>query len=204
MIFSNNSFSQEKIFLPQPLKKGKQSFEEVIDIRKSIRDYSSEALTKEELSNLLWAAYGKNAYRKTVPSAGALYPIVIYLIAGKVKDLNQGVYRYDANRHCLIKNSDKDVREDLTRAALSQDCIKEAPVIIAICARYEITASKYGERGTRYVHIETGHVAQNIYLQAVNLRLGTVAVGAFYDEQVKKILDIEEDPLLLMPVGKPY
>jgi SagB-type dehydrogenase family enzyme len=162
-----------------PVKESKVSVEEALDTRKSIRAYLPKALTLEEVSNIAWAAYGKNKHRKTVPSAGALYPMFIYFAVGDVINLEEGVYLYDYANHALRKVSGKDVRFDLAKAALSQSYVKEAPLVAVICARYEITTSKYGKRGIRYVHIEVGHVAQNIYLEAASLGLGTVDVGAF-------------------------
>ncbi len=202
MGFFNQSFSQEIVTLPSPKKEGELSFEEVLNKRKSIRKFCQESLKLDELSQLLWAAYGKNGFRKTVPSAGALYPLVCYVIVGNVDNLSKGLYLYDDENHRLIKISNKDLRDKITLAALNQRFIAEASVVFVICARYSTTTSHYGERGIRYVHMEVGHVGQNIYLQATNLNLGTVAIGAFYDKRVKEVLGVKEDPLYIMPVGK--
>ena len=131
-----------------------------------------------------------------------MYPLEVYLVAGRVKDLKPGVYRYNPQAHSLIKIAEGDKRLDLFSASLSQASIKNAPISLVICAQYERTTRKYGERGKRYVHIEVGHVGQNIYLQAESLGLATVAIGAFVDEAVKKVLNIKEEPFYIMPVGR--
>jgi SagB-type dehydrogenase family enzyme len=98
-----------------------------------------------------------------------------------------------------------DLREELARAALDQGFIAKAPVDIIVCALYSRTSYTYGRRGERYVHMEVGHVGENIHLQAVALSLATVEVGAFDDEAVRKVLGVEEQikPLYIMPIGKP-
>lgn len=193
--------------LPQPRYSSDVSVEKALLERRSVRSYKDEPLTLSEISQLLWAAQGITEKRmgfRTAPSAGALYPLEIYVVAGKVMNLSQGVYRYRPENHELIQTMTGDKRVELYNAALRQDCIKNAPVVIVISAVFERTTKKYGERGIRYVHMEAGHCAQNIYLQCVVLRLGTVTVGAFDDEAVKKILDLEknETPLYLMPIGR--
>jgi SagB-type dehydrogenase family enzyme len=119
--------------------------------------------------------------------------------------LKAGIYHYEAASHSLSMHKPGDLRPDLARAALDQGFITEAPVVIAICAIYRRTSSRYGERGARYVHMEVGHVGENIHLQAVALGLATVEVGAFSDEAVRGILGVEEqtEPLYIMPLGKP-
>ncbi len=195
---------EEEIKLPSIQTIGKFSVEEAISKRRSAREYKDEALTLEEISQLLWAAQGITSGwgGRTAPSAGALYPLEIYLVAGRVENLKPGIYRYNPERHSLIKIVEGDKRFALNSCSLFQTCIKNAPISIVICAQYERTTRKYGDRGRRYVHIEVGHVGQNIYLQAESLGLATVAIGAFVDEAVKKVLNIKEEPLYIMPVGK--
>lgn len=195
------------IKLPEPNYKSNVSIEEAFLKRRSIRSYKDEPLTLFEISQLLWSAQGITDKRmgfRTAPSAGALYPLEIYVVVGKVKDLEPGVYRYRPETHDIILVLKGDKRKELYNASLQQDWVKNAPIVIVISAVFERTTSKYGERGIRYVYMEAGHCAQNIYLQCVSLNLGTVTVGAFYDEEVKKILDLQkkETPLYLMPVGK--
>jgi len=196
---------KEIIGLPFPRNKSAVSVEEAISLRSSIREYKDEALTQEEISQLLWAAQGMMQRKsgRTAPSSGALYPLEIYLVVGKVKNLEPGVYHYRPPEHSLVKIESGDKRSVLFNASLRQPSIKNAPVSLVICAKYQRTTQKYGERGSRYVHIEVGHVGQNIYLQAEALGLATVAIGAFNDEAVKKALGVKEEPIYIMPLGRP-
>ena len=213
LFFSGYFFKNKKIILAQGKEEiklpsiqtiGRLSVEEAISKRRSVREYKDEALSLKEVSQLLWSAQGVTANwgAKTAPSAGALYPVEIYLVAGGVENLKPGIYRYNPERHSLIKIVEGDKRFALFSASLFQTCVKNAPISLVICAQYERTTQKYGKRGRRYVHIEVGHVGQNIYLQAESLGLATAAIGAFVDEAVKKVLNIKEEPLYIMPVGK--
>ena len=178
--------------------------EDVLLNRRSIRDYSPSPLTLRELSHILFAAYGVTNEEgfKTVPSAGATYPLEIYVNVRDVIDLEEGVYKYIPERHSIVRILEDEVSHELALAALRQMFIAVAPIVLIIAADYERTTRVYGDRGFRYVHMEVGHVAQNVYLMATSLGLGTVSVGAFYDDEVRKILKIDEYPLLLMPVGR--
>lgn len=195
-----------KIKLPAPAHDGKLAVEAAFLARRSIRNYKEEPLELKEVAQLLWAAQGvirPGGYR-TCPSAGALYPLELQLAAGKVDGLACGVYRYDCANHTIIRETEKDIRHDLASAALGQSMLYRAPATIAISAVFERCTRKYGDRGIRYVFMEAGHAAQNIHIQAVPLNLGTVVVGAFRDDEVKRALGLklDESPLLLMPVGK--
>ncbi len=203
-----NIGSQEAISLPAPRFDGRTSIEKSLFERRSVRQYRDQGLTLDEVSQLLWAAQGVTSHRgfRTAPSAGALYPLEIYIAAGKVRDLAPGIYKYEPDEHKLVKTCDGDKRIGLWRAALEQSPIRNAPVVLVFCAIYERTTRKYGERGTRYVHMEVGHAAQNICLQAISLDLGTVVIGAFNDKEVKKVLKLEADewPLCIMPAGRSW
>ncbi len=192
--------------LPEPRLKSEVSLEETLLHRSSVREYANVPLTIEDISQLLWAAQGITTEwgGRTAPSAGALYPLEVYLVVGNVENLAPGVYKYKPERHELVKVKDGDVRRELTKAALGQTWIKEGAIDIVIAAVYERTTKKYGDRGVRYVHMEAGHAAQNIYLQAVALNLSMVTVGAFYDDHVKDIMGMPEDevPLYVIPVGR--
>jgi len=192
----------KEIKLPKPKEKGLTSMEETLNQRRSVRDYKKGPLSLEEISQILWAASGKNLYRRTSPSAGATYPLEIYLAAGEVEGLEPGLYQYSYSRHSLERIKEQDIRERLARATLGQGMIEEAPIDIIVAADYGRTTGHYGQRGIRYVHMEVGHVGQNISLQANALSLGTVMIGAFEDKQVKEILGIKEEPLYIIPVGK--
>jgi len=195
------------IKLPEPRYKGDVSLEEALLKRRSIRDYTGEPLTLQEVSQLLWAAQGITDPRgfRTAPSAGALYPLEVYVVVGDVENLAKGVYRYNPHDHALAKIVDGDKRTDLAKAAVGQRCVEEAAIDIVITGVYERTTKKYGERGIRYVHIEVGHAAQNVCLQATVMGLGAVTVGAFYDDQVGEILNLlkEEQPLYIIAIGRP-
>lgn len=201
-----NLESETIIALPPPRLDSDFSIEEALLLRRSVREYTGEPLTLDEISQLLWAAQGITDPRgfRTAPSAGGLYPLEVYLVAGDVENLEAGVYRYRPQGHELVKIQSGDLREALCNAALGQTWVKEAAVDLVIVGVYERTTVKYGDRGIRYVHMEAGHAAQNVCLQATALGMGTVTVGAFYDDQVQKILMAPENekPLYVMPVGR--
>jgi len=190
--------------LPEPKLESQTSVEQALLKRRSAREYKEDSLSLEQISQLLWAAQGITAEwgGRTSPSAGALYPLEIYLVAGKVKGLKPGLYHYEPEKHSIIQKKDGDLREELTKASLHQEEILNAPVSIVITAIYARTMKKYEQRGIRYVHMEVGSAGENIYLQAESLGLGTVFIGAFEDDEVKKVLGIEEEPLGIMPIGK--
>jgi SagB-type dehydrogenase family enzyme len=196
----------DPIKLPEPKYDSKVSVEKAQLGRRSIRNYADEAMTLADVSQLLWAAQGITdpAGYRTAPSAGALYPLEVYLVAGKVGSLPAGIYRYKPRGHELLKVMDGDKRVELANAALGQTALKQAPATLVLTAFYERTTQKYRERGIRYVHMEAGHAAQNICLQAVSLDLGTVVIGAFHDEDIKKVMQLggSEEPLYLIPFGK--
>lgn len=188
------------IRLPKPGIKGDISLEETINQRRSLRDFLDRDLNLEEISQLLWAAQGitdKSRGFRSAPSAGALYPLEIYIIK---KD---GLFHYNLEEHALQILEKRDLRAGLCRAAWGQTMVRDAPIDIVICAVFRRVTSKYGERGIRYVHMEAGHCAQNIHLMAVSLGLGSVPVGAFDDAQVKTLLKLDKniEPLYIIPIG---
>ena len=190
------------IKLPDPVKDSKFSVERAINERRSIRTYKDAPLTLKEVSQLLWASQGTVASgRRAAPSAGATYPLEIFFVAGNVEGLKQGLYRYKNKEHSLELIREGDFRKPVSDRALRQDMILKAPATIVVSAVFERTRARYGTRAERYVHMEAGHVGENIMLQATALGLGTVPVGAFIDSEVKSVLGIKEDPLYLFPVG---
>jgi len=191
-----------EIALPPPATTGTVSVEEALAKRRSVRAFSSKALTLEQVSQLAWAAQGitePGRGLRTAPSAGATYPLELYLATP------DGLFRYLPRGHKVAKLSGEDRRAALAEAALGQASVRNAALDIVITALYERTAGKYGARAQRYVHLEAGHVAQNIHLQAVSLGLGSVPVGAFEDAAVSKVLALGsgETPLYIIPVGHP-
>jgi SagB-type dehydrogenase family enzyme len=197
------------ISLPEPRLKGEMTLEEAILERRSTRDFRDSPLTMAEVSQILWAAQGitDDTGLRAAPSAGALYPLDVYLVVGEqgVEGLGEGVYHYLPQRHSLELSLQGDVRQTLARFSVDQTFIAEAPLSLVITAEYERTTWKYGERGVRYVHMEAGHVGQNVYLQAEALGLGTVTVGAFQDEKIAQALNLPPSyrPLYVMPIGHP-
>jgi len=208
--------------LPSPKFDGKVSVESALANRRSYRSFQEDkALSAEDLSQILWAAYGVTKFRednpdappnrpsfrgglRTAPSAGATYPFEIYAIVGNVTGIEPGVYRYISDKHKLVRVMDQDVREELTVAALGQVMIQQAPATVFWSAIFSRAEVRYGSRGReRYVCMDLGHSAQNVYLQAEALGLGTCAIGAFRDADVVRVLQLpaEEEPLYMMPVG---
>jgi SagB-type dehydrogenase family enzyme len=193
---------QQMIDLPSPRLKGTLSLEESLSQRRSVREFSDQQLSLAEIGQLLWAAQGltnPSGYR-TAPSAGALYPLEVYVITP------EAMYHYDPQGHRLTFHTSGDLRPELYNAALQQEPVLKAPAVFVIAAVYQRTEQKYGaERSPRYVQIEAGHATQNLLLQAVALELGAVPIGAFYDDEIKTALSLPDDqvPLYLIPVGHP-
>jgi SagB-type dehydrogenase family enzyme len=205
-IQASSSGNDMIIPLPEPRKDSDVSIEQSLMERRSIRSYSGESLTLAEVAQILWAAQGitDTGGHRTAPSAGALYPLEMYLVTGNVKGLTAGIYRYQPEKHQLNMLFNGDCRDELSVAALSQSSVAKGAMSIVFSAIYGRTTVKYGERGIRYVHIELGHAAQNLCLQAVAMGLGVVTVGAFDDERVAEILGMPDDetPLYIIPVGR--
>lgn len=196
--------------LPKPRTKGKTSLEEALKSRRTWRSFQARALSLEQLSQILWAAYGvtgsKDGYHlKTSPSAGALYPIDVYAVVGQgsVRGLKPAVYHFEPAGHGLAAVKQGDLRKGLADAALSQMWMAQAPAIMVVTGESARCTRKYGKRGVMYTHIEAGHVGQNIFLQAEALGLKAGIVGAFNNQKVIETLGLpaSHDPLLLMPVG---
>ena len=188
--------------LPAPRKVGKMSLEESLTRRRSIRRFSPEALSRQQIAQLCWAGQGvtdSNRGFRTSPSAGALYPLELYVVTA------EGVERYIPQRHAMEKHMEGDLRPKLQAAALDQSCVGQAPAVFVVTGVVSRTAQKYGRRAMRYVLIEVGHVSQNLLLQATAMGLGTVPVGAMREEEVSKILSLPADhtPLFLIPIGAP-
>ncbi len=186
------------IELTEPRIKGNKSLEECIFERVSVRSFKDKEIEIEKISQILWAGQGKKGYKRTVPSAGATYPLELYItIKGK------GFFHYNSNINLLELKNEGDFGKDLANASLNQMFIYEAPMNIIICADFNRTCDHYGKRGVRYVYMEIGHCAQNIELEAVALGLASVPIGAFHDDEVKKVLDIPKnlEPLYIIPIG---
>jgi SagB-type dehydrogenase family enzyme len=192
----------QRITLPPPERDGGLPLSAALNRRRSVRAFAPHALSLAALGQLLWAAQGVVDARdgvRTAPSAGALYPLVLYAATA------DGVFRYVVAGHALERVAASDLRPDLAAAALGQEEIAAAPCVLVIAAVLARTTRKYGERGVRYVHIEAGHAAQNVLLTATALGLAAYPVGAFEDGHVARLLRLgpREAPLYLVPVGAP-
>jgi SagB-type dehydrogenase family enzyme len=197
------------IYLPAPKIDGNVSVERALHLRRSVRSFTGAPVTIIDLAQVLWAAQGitePNQCHSTAPSAGALYPLTLFIVASASKDLQAGIYRYEPAGHALVPIQQGDKRMALAKSTFGRQLwIANAPIILILTGNYNQTARKYGARAKRYVHIEAGHVAQNVYLQVQTLDLGTTAIGAFDDNKVLTVLKAgpDETPLLIMPVGHP-
>jgi SagB-type dehydrogenase family enzyme len=202
----NSKQSSQLISLPAPKLTGDVSVEKALQTRRSVRSYAQDPPTLEDISQLLWAAQGVTTHNglRTAPSAGALYPLEVYIVSGNISVLEEGIYRYLSRQHELTLVHAGDHRRQLAAAALGQACVREAPATIIFTGISSRITGKYGQRGIQYMMMEAGHAAQNVCLQAVTLQIGVVPVGAFKEDQVRKILQLDntELPLYLIPLGK--
>lgn len=215
VLFAPTSYPQDRKenprvrLLPQPRRSGVLSLEDCLASRRSRRDYAQGPLTIEEIAQLLWAAQGVtdpgHGFR-TAPSAGALYPLEVYLVAGEggVEDLEAGLYGYLPGRHAIEKVRSGDLRQSLAAACLGQSWIAQAPAMFLLTAEYERTQRKYGARGQRYVWMEAGHASQNLLLEAEALGLAAAVVGAFDDRRLSENagLPSARQPLAVVTVGR--
>jgi SagB-type dehydrogenase family enzyme len=191
----------EKVVLPAVRTTGGLSLVEAIAMRRSVRTFADRRLTDNKVAQLLWATQGVTDPRgfRAAPSAGALYPLEIYLAT------EEGLYHYEPGAHSLTRLREDDLREALWRVGLRQDSLRQAAAVVVMTAVIERTAVRYGERAERYIYLEVGHAAQNLLLQAVALDLAAVPIGAFDDQGVQTALSLPEDhaPIYLIPIGHP-
>ena len=186
--------------LPSPHWHGKLSLEDVMARRRSIRKLASGPLTWDEIGQLLWSAYGITEPKeglRTTPSAGALYPLEIYVMTA------EGIYHYRPKAHEVVQMSRRDVRAELRKAALDQECM-DAPCVMLLAAVYERVTQKYPDIGKICVDFEVGHCAQNVLLQVVALGLAAVPVAAFTPKRVRELIKLPEQqiPLYMIPIGR--
>ena len=193
------------IRLPDPALDSSSSLERCFRMRRSCRDFRNAPMSLKDASQLLWAAQGITGLGglRTVPSAGALYPIRPYLICGNIADLAPGVYRFDPDGHELLPVLAGDYRPKVVKAAGTQMCLEHAAFILLLAANYSRTTREYGARGERLVHIEAGHIGQNVCLEATALGLGVIGIGAFCEPELKEALGLpaREDPVYLIAAG---
>ena len=192
--------------LPEPRDKSDVSLEEAIRDRRSVRAYKSGPLTLNEVAQLLWSAQGitgRDGFR-AAPSGGATYPLETYVTVGDVVGLEPGLYHYETDQHSLSLVKQGELRAELSAASLEQPCVRDAAIVVVLSAVYDRTTERYGERGRMYVHMDVGHAAENLLLQASALGLGSVPVGAFRTRTIAQLLGMPENevPLYLLPVGR--
>lgn len=203
---ADEGLARHVVRLPEP-GDGGVTVAEALRQRRSVREFRRETLTLAQVADLLWAGQGSTHAdgMRAAPSAGGLYPLHTYLVAGRVDGLAAGIYRYRSRDHVLEPVVAGDEREELGRVAQNQDWMAEAAIVVVLVADYREPMRKYGERAVRYVDLEAGHAVENICLQAVALGLGATVVGAFHDDEVRRLLRAPEleRPLCLVPVGVP-
>ena len=191
--------------LPAVERQAPGSFADLLYQRSSVRNFSQGTLSLKQVATILFAAQGitRSGRFRTVPSAGALYPLEVYLVAGQVQGLEPGVYKYMPKGHRLSQVMAGDKRGEVARAAYGQTWVARGQAVLVICAGFERVTGKYGERGRRYVHIEAGCAAQNVSLAGFSLGLGSTVVGAFTDKDLATVISAKpsEKPLIIMPVG---
>lgn len=199
--------------LPEPDKIKVRSFDlrQAIEGRRSIREYSQEPLTVEELSYLLWVTQGviqviPGATFRNVPSAGARHALETYLLINNVRDVPDGIYRFLAIEHKLVEiNTDPDIVDRVVEGCLGQDFVKKSAVTFIWTADTYRMKWRYGERGYRYLHLDVGHACQNLYLSAGSIDCGVCAIAAFLDEYMNDLLEldgVEQITLYIATVGK--
>jgi len=199
------------IKLTHELPKSTLSITEALKWRRSLRSFSPRPLLINDLSFLLWASTGvqrrERGYEfRTVPSAGALYPIETYLLINNVGGLEKGLYHYNISAHALEELLLADLGEEMAHAALDQEMCAEAPVVFIWTAVFQRSKWKYGQRAYRYVYLDAGHIAQNLALSATSMGMGTCQIGSFFDDEINRIVGVdgtEESAIYLSVVGHP-
>jgi SagB-type dehydrogenase family enzyme len=210
MMFSAGGVAAESIKLPAPNPKGGMPLAEALQVRRTVRHFATRPLDLAQLSQLLWEADGLSDPRglRTAPSAGATYPLDLYVVVGEqgVAHLPAGVYHYDVRAHALTPGARGDLRPLVAGACLHQNWLIDAPVLVVITGEYRRCTARYGQRGLRYTHLEAGNVSQNLFLAAESLGLGAGIIGAFDDRALAEVLKLPpgHEPLLVMPVGYKY
>jgi SagB-type dehydrogenase family enzyme len=200
----------QAIKLPAPAHKGGMALNEALQVRRTMRQFANRPLDLAQVSQLMWGADGLSDPRgyRTAPSAGATFPVDVYLVVGErgAGDLAAGVYLYQVREHALELTAPGDVRAAVARASLSQTWMAQAPVMVVIAADFRRCTARYRDRGYMYTHMEAGNISQNVMLMAEALGLGAGIVGAFEDRNLAQTLSLPANtaPLLVLPVGYKY
>jgi SagB-type dehydrogenase family enzyme len=196
--------------LPPPSLGDGPTLWKALQKRRSFRDYKPEPLSLVELSTLLWATQGITEkafgpWYRTAPSAGALHPIDTYLVVNRVEGLEPGIYFFDVVEFSLILKRAGDLARSIAQAALNQEMARTAAVVFVWVAVIRRSSQKYRQRAYRYIYLDCGHIAQNLYLGATALDLGCCAVAAIFDDEVNDLVGVdgqEETAIYLAMVGK--
>ena len=203
--------SSKTIQLPNVLQKATMGFAEVLRRRKSIRAFSNQPLSLDDLGFLLWASTGiqrvEHGYEfRTAPSAGALYPIETYVAANNIEDVDSGIYHYNIKNHLLEEIKAGNFGDAIAHAALDQKMCATASVIFIWTAIFERSKWKYNQRAYRYIYLDAGHIAENLALAAASINCGSCQVGAFFDDEINSIACVdgaEESTICLSVIGHP-
>jgi SagB-type dehydrogenase family enzyme len=203
--------SGKTIQLPDTLQEATMDFAEVLRRRKSIRAFSNQPLSLDDLGFLLWASTGiqrvEHGYEfRTAPSAGALYPIETYVAANNIEDVDSGIYHYNIKNHLLEEIKAGNFGDAIAHAALDQKMCATASVIFIWTAIFERSKWKYNQRAYRYIYLDAGHIAENLALAAASITCGSCQVGAFFDEEINSIVGVdgaEESTICLSVIGHP-
>ena len=204
------------VTLPLPEGKSlpleKMDLADLVERRETLRKYSEGPISLQELSFLLWGTQGVKSYsdkqltRRTVPSAGARHPFETILLVNRVEGLEPGLYRYLALEHQLVRvNAPADIRERLTEACLKQEHVRSSAVTFAWVAVSLRTVWRYSQRAYRYLHLDAGHVCQNLYLLAEAIGCGVCGIAAFNDDLVNHALGldgVEQFAIYLASLGR--
>ncbi len=198
---------QSVIMLPAPNLTG-VSVEEAIGRRRSVRDFDGSPISQAELSQILWAAQGISGEggKRSAPSAGALYPIELYVVPNRIEGISCGIYHYVPQEHKLVLHEEGNFTDAVFRSALSQHAVRDAAAVLIFTSVRERTASKYGDAADRYIAMEAGHISQNVLLESVSLGLGAVPIGAFDAEAMDRLLAINgsgESAVYINALGRP-
>ncbi len=203
---ANVASKDELVKLPIPRTKSDVSVEAALASRRSIRSYKSDALDLEVLGQILWSAQGitetSKKYR-TAPSAGATFPLEMYVLVDNVSGIKAGIYRYYPEEHSIKLSHAGDFKTPIREKAARQGSITQAPFTLIFCADMDRIRPRYKDRSERYVFMEIGHAAQNVHLQCETLNLGTVCIGAFDDIALHEVLKLPKEhiPYNMMPIG---
>jgi len=200
-----------RIELPTPAHGSDMTLDDALRRRNSVRSFAGRPISLEQLSYLLWASNGIRRMERghefrTVPSAGALYPVETYVIVHDVEGVPPGAYHYAIREHALEELRTGDLGPDITRAALGQRMCTDAAVVFVWTAIFNRSKWKYSQRAYRYVYLDAGHVGHSLALSAVSLSLGSCQVGALFDDEVNRILGVdgvEESVVYMSVVGYP-